>query len=139
LGSIGSFSLTGSGTVPAATSLSSADGKVSIALAANTAVNLQSSSQLTVMQLATVPTPPANARVVEAYDFSPSNATFNPALTVTVKYDPAILPAEVSESNLYIALLEGSTWTEMPSTVNKQNKTVTAQISHFSTYALLVR
>ena len=38
-----------------------------------------------------------------------------------------------------MALLENANWTEVPSTVNTQAKTVTAQVSHFSTYALLGR
>jgi hypothetical protein len=90
-----------------------------------------------VLQLATTPTPPANSKLIEAYACSPDNATFSPALTLTVKYDTASIPAGVDESSLYIALLQNTTWTELLSTVNPQNKTVTAQINHFSTYALL--
>ena len=77
--------------------------------------------------------------MIEAYAFGPDNATFAPAATVTVKYDAAALPTDVQESNLYIALLENSSWMDIPSTVNPQAKTVTAQFSHFSTYALLGR
>jgi hypothetical protein len=43
----------------------------------------------------------------------------------------------VPEAGLYIALLDNSAWTPLISTVNTQAKTVTAQLSHFSTYALL--
>ena len=75
--------------------------------------------------------------MIEAYAFGPENTTFAPAATVTVKYDAAALPTDVQESNLYIALLENSSWRDLPSTVNPQAKTVTAQLSHFSTYALL--
>jgi hypothetical protein len=139
LGTTSSFSTSG-GTVPAAASFSSASGKMGISLAANTALSLPAGSQqITVIQLATTPAPPANSKVIEAYAFGPDNTTFSPAASVTVKYDPAGLPADVQESNLYLALLENSNWTEVPSTVNTQAKTVTAQVSHFSTYALLGR
>jgi len=136
LGTSGSFSLS-SGTLVSATSVGSADGRISISLAANTAINLQGSQQLTVVQLASPPAPPANAKTIAAYTFGPDNANFSPALTITIKYNLSDIPAGVSESSLYIALLEGTNWTELPSTVNTQNKTVAAQVSHFSTYAVL--
>jgi hypothetical protein len=136
LGTSSSISVSGS-TVPAAASVGSGDGRMSISIAANTTVNLQGSQQLTVVQLATPPSPPASSKVIAAYAFGPDNATFNPSLTVTIKYNTADIPAGVQETDLYIASLSGSTWTDLPSTVNTQNKTVTASISHFSTYALL--
>jgi hypothetical protein len=126
--------------VTSATSISSTSGKMSISLAANTAVSLPSGSQqVTVVQLATPPAPPPDAKIIEAYAFGPDNTTFAPAVTVTVKYDPAGLPSDVPEANLYLALLENSGWTTLASTVDTQAKTVTAQVSHFSTYALLGR
>jgi len=139
LGASGSFSTSG-GRVPSAVSLSSANGKMSISLADNTSVSLPSGiRQITVIQLAATPEPPAGSRVIEAYAFGPDNTAFSPAATVTLKYDPAGLPADVQESNLYLALLENSNWTEVPCTVDPVAKTVTAQVSHFSTYALLGR
>jgi len=126
--------------VPSAASLSSSNGKMSISLAANTAVSLPSGSQqITAIQLASSPTPPADSVVIEAYAFGPDNTTFSPAASITITYNPASLPADVQESNLYLALLENANWAEVPSTVDTQAKTVTAQISHFSTYALLGR
>lgn len=138
LGAIGSFSVS-NGAVSMATSLSSGNGSLSISLAANTAVNLQGSQNLTVIQLATLPTPPAGSKTISAYACGPDNATFSPALTVTVKYDPNSLPADVPEANLYIALLQNNNWSELGSTVDTSAKTVSAPISHFSTYAVLGR
>jgi len=139
LGTFRSFSMS-SGTVPSAVSLSSSNGKMVISLADNTTVGLPAGSQqITAIQLATTPAPPAGSKVIEAYAFGPDNATFSPAASVTLKYDPAGLPADVQEANLYIALLENSDWTEVPSAVDPLAETVTAQVSHFSTYALLGR
>lgn len=139
LGAISSFSASG-GKLHSAISLSSSNGKMGISLADNTTVSLPAGSQqITVMQLATMPTPPAGSEVIEAYAFGPDNTTFSPAATVTIKYDPAVLPADVQESNLYLALMENAGWTEVPSTVDTQAKTVTAKVSHFSIYALLGR
>ena len=138
LGSTGSFTVSG-GNVSTATSLSSSNGSLSISLAANTAVNLQGSQNLTVIQLVTLPTPPPGSKTISAYACGPDNSTFSPALTVTIKYDPSSLPADVAESNLYIALSQNNNWSELNSTVNTSAKTVSAPISHFSTYALLGR
>ncbi len=138
LGTSGSFPVS-NGAVTAATSLSSSNGSLSIGLAANTAINLQGSQNISVAQLATPPAAPAGSKAIAAYSFSPDNSTFSPALTVTIKYDPDSLPADVAESNLYIALLQNNSWSELNSTVNTSDKTVSAQISHFSTYAVLGR
>jgi len=139
LGAISSFSASG-GKLHSAISLSSSNGKMGISLADNTTVSLPAGSQqITVMQLATMPAPPANSKVIEAYAFGPDNTTFSPAATVTLKYDQASLPTDVPESGLYMALLQDSNWTEVPSSVDTQAETVTAQVSHFSIYALLGR
>ena len=136
LGSAGSFAVS-NGAVSTAASLGSADGRISLNLAANTAVNLKGNSQLTVTQLSSPPAPPASTKILSAYTFGPDSSTFSPALTVTIKYSPSDIPAGVSESDLYIAALEGSDWNALQSTVNTQAKTVTAQLTHFSTYALM--
>ena len=139
LGTTSSFSASG-GIITSATSFGSANGKMSISLTDNTSVSLPAGSQqITVIQLATAPSPPANSKVIEAYAFGPNNTTFNPAASVSIKYDPAGLPADVQESNLYLALLESDNWTDVQATINTEAKTVAAQVSHFSTYALLGR
>jgi hypothetical protein len=132
--------VTVNGALTRAADLSSANGKMSISLADNTTLSLPGGSrQITVVQLASPPAAPAGVKLVEAYSFGPDNSTFNPAARVSMKYDPATLPTDVQESGLYLALLEGSNWTEAPCTVNTQLKTLTWQVSHFPTYALMGR
>jgi hypothetical protein len=126
------------GMLPSATSLSSANGRMSISLAANTTISLPAGSQqITVIQLAYPPSAPADAKIVEAYAFGPDDAAFTPAITVTVKYDTAGLPSDVPEAGLYLARSENLSWVTLASIVNTQAKTVTAGLSHFSTHALL--
>ena len=67
----------------------------------------------------------------------PSNSSFNPALTLTVKYDEASLPKGILESNLYIAYWTGTVWSALASTVDTQANTVSAPIAHFTTFAIL--
>ena len=118
--------------------LSSAGGRLSISLAGNTTVGLPSGSrQITVIQIASPPAAPAGVKLVEAYAFTPDNTTFTPAARLTIKYAAAGLAADVQEANLYLALSENSSWTPLPSKVDAQAKTVTAELSHFSIYGLL--
>jgi len=125
------------GVLSVARTLSSADGRLSIALAANTAVNLPAGQNITVVQLASPPAAPAGVKILEAYSFDPDGAGFSPGATLTIKYNTASLPAGVPESGLYIASLSNSAWTALASTPNAQAKTVSARLDHFSIYALL--
>jgi hypothetical protein len=122
-----------------AVSLGSNNGKIYFTMTANTAVNMQGSTQLSILQLSSPPVlPAANARIIASYSCTPDNTTFSPSATITIKYDAAEIPAGVSESSLQIALLDGSNWVPLSSSVvDTAAKTVTAQISHFSTYALM--
>ncbi|MCX5997763.1 MAG: putative Ig domain-containing protein [Chloroflexi bacterium] len=137
LGTTTSF-VTISGVLTSAATLSSAGGKLSISLADNTTVSLPTGGrQITVIQIASPPAAPSGAKLLEAYAFTPDNATFTPAAVITVKYAADGLPSDVHEADLYLAVSENSTWTLLASTVNTQAKTVSAQLSHFSIYALL--
>ena len=138
LGTASSFNLS-NGNLTSAISLGSNNGKIYFSLAANTAVNMQGSTQLSIAQLSSPPVAPAaSSRIIASYSCTPDNATFNPSGTITIKYDTADIPTGVSESSLQIALLDGSNWIPLSSSVvNTTAKTVTAQISHFSTYALI--
>ncbi|MBM3119538.1 MAG: hypothetical protein FJ006_08340 [Chloroflexi bacterium] len=138
IGQTGSFSISTSGVLSTATTLSSADSGVQLSLNANTTVTIQGQS-LTVVTEAAPPATPANAKLINAYNLGPNNTTFSPAITLTLKYDSASLPQGVTESDLYIAFWAGTAWTEMLSVVNTQNKTVSAQVSHFTIFALLGR
>lgn len=135
LGQASSFS-TSSGVLSSATTLSSADGSVQLSLNANTSVNIQGQS-LTVTAETSPPAAPSNAKLVSAYNIAPNDSTFNPAITLTLKYDPSTLPEGVTESNLYIAFWTGAAYAELPSTVNTQNKTVSTEVAHFTLFAIL--
>ena len=105
---------------------------------ANNSINIQGQS-LTVTKEISPPSPTADTRLIVAYKFSPDNATFEPPLTLTLKYDLAALPAGVAESGLFIAYWDGSKWSAVSSNVDTQAKIMTAQISHFSVFAILGR
>jgi hypothetical protein len=86
-----------------------------------------------------VPAAPAGAYIIGcAYDYQPNGATFNPAVTLTLKYDPGLVPAGVDASKLVIAYYDAGTsrWIVTPSVVDTVNHAVTAQIGHFSLFAI---
>ena len=95
---------------------------------------------LTRINAATAVSPPSNDddnAIVFAYTFGPEGAQFNPALTLTLKYDAVIPAARVSEDSLYAAGWDGTKWQRLIGAINTTQKTVTIQISHFSTYAIM--
>jgi hypothetical protein len=75
--------------------------------------------------------------VVMAYTFGPDGANFNPALSLTLKYDTAVSDANVWENSLYAEGWDGTQWHLVSGAINKAQKTITIQISHFSTYAVI--
>jgi len=85
------------------------------------------------------PPPPVGAYIIGcAYDYKPDGATFIPPITMTLKYDPGKVPAGFDESKLVIAFYdtETSKWVVYPSTVDTVNHTITAQIGHFTLFAV---
>lgn len=132
----GPLTLSQGGVVESATTLSSADGAVQLSFKANTAVNIPGQS-LTVTKETSPPSPPTDTKLIVAYKFSPDKATFEPPLTLTIKYDQAALPAGVAESGLFIAYWDGSKWSALSSTVDTRAKNLTAQVSHFTVFAVM--
>jgi hypothetical protein len=60
-----------------------------------------------------------------------------PSIALTLKYSLKIIPSGVNQRTLYIAYWDGQQWHSLPSTVNISAKTVTAQIPHFTDFALI--
>ena len=81
---------------------------------------------------------PANPGLVaaSAFEFGPTGTTFATPVTITIRYDPANLPANVPESSLKLYTSTGSEWTAVSgSTVDVTTHTVSGATTHFSTYA----
>jgi len=86
-----------------------------------------------------LPAPPAGAYTIGyGYDYGPTGATFTPPITLTLKYDPGQVPSGVDASKLVIAYYDTTTkiWVVLPSEVDMVNHTVSAQISHLTTFAV---
>ena len=107
-----------------------------------TALNKSGNRLLMIIILETEdpPPPPAGFSAVGCIcDFRPEGATFEPPLPLTFTYDPALLPEGFDEKNLVIAMWDEATgeWVILDSTVDPDTRTITAQVSHFTVFAIL--
>jgi len=95
--------------------------------------------EVAVARAASVPAAPPGATVLIALECGPAGATFNPAAVLTytlsaeewAKIDKGATP-EVMWYNPGTGK-----WQDIPATVNPATRTVTAEVSHFSIYALV--
>ena len=90
-----------------------------------------------VTALTSPPAIPDHKALVAAYTFGPEGAKFVPAINLIIKYDPALLPAGAAEKDLYIAYYDGNQWQSVTGAVDTDSQTISAQITHFSTWAIL--
>ncbi|QYZ78748.1 hypothetical protein E2N92_04540 [Methanofollis formosanus] len=71
------------------------------------------------------------------YLCGPAGATFDPAITLTFEI-PAEKWKDLKEGDLTVRWYnaEAGRWEEIPTTIDYETMTVTAEVSHFSTFAL---
>ncbi|MFC1976783.1 hypothetical protein ACFLWS_00725 [Chloroflexota bacterium] len=73
------------------------------------------------------------------YEAGPEGTTFDQPITITLSYDPVDIPERASEDDLVIATWDedADDWVEFEdSIVNKSNRTVSVQVTHFSRYTI---
>jgi len=100
--------------------------------------DLECLPEITMVTMDDPPPPPADAHVIGlVYDFGPDGATFEEAITLTFTYDPDSLPEGVSEEDLVIAYFIDGEWIELECVVYTETNTITALVSHFTTFALI--
>jgi len=95
-------------------------------------------SEIVIVEKETPSPPPRGSYVIGVvYDLGPDGATFEPAVTLTIAYDPEKVPEGVTEDKLYLAYWDGSQWQALEGTVDTDAKTISADISHFTQFAVL--
>jgi hypothetical protein len=86
------------------------------------------------------PPPEDNTIVGIVYNAGPGGTTFDRPITITLAYNPADIPQGTDEGTLIIALWDEAVGEWIPidgCTVNRANKTISAQVSQFSRYTIL--
>jgi len=97
-------------------------------------------ADIEVQPAARYPLPTADKSVIGlAYGLGPNGSTFNPPISLTLKYDPKLCPEGVLAENLSLAFFDTEVmrWVELDSTVDQVNNTVTAEVSHFTLFAVI--
>ncbi len=118
------------------------DGKVELTIDEGTIGLIEGEplTEIAMTEMEEPPAPPAASSVIGlVYDFGPDGATFDPPITLTFTYDPALIPEGVAEENLVIAIWdeEAGEWVNLASTVDPEANTTTARVSHFTAFTVL--
>jgi hypothetical protein len=141
---VGSLSLTPylnwQGKATANISLTSNDSLVTMNIPLGTeALDAQGDplGRIEIDMLSTPPPPTGYVLVGHAYDCLPDGATFQPFMTLTFEYAQADVPEEVNELDLVLAYWDGEEWINLSTTVNAAANTATANVAHFTPFAIL--
>jgi surface antigen len=114
---------------PAGATLRTSDSSIALTIPSG---SLPTSTNISVAQsTASVPIGAIGGSIV---DLGPTGTVLK--ATLQVQYSPSLLPTGIPENSLTLAALVGDKWTDIPTDVNISTKTLTAQLAHFSTYAI---
>ncbi|HEY4320389.1 MAG TPA: hypothetical protein VGM77_04340 [Gemmatimonadales bacterium] len=114
-------------------SVTSSDGKVQLVIPAGA---LSSNVSFTITPDTATTTAGGALVAGSVYDFEPSGTTFATPATIRIPYTVAGLPTGASPLFLAVFLRDGPAWDSIPSTLDTLAHTVSASVSHFSTYGL---
>lgn len=131
------------GTFSAEVELIADDESIILGMPAGT-VGLSSTHEpinsISMVPVAELPALPEGTNIIGlAWNLGPDGATFEPAINLSMPYDPSKLPEGVAEEDLVIAWYDTSAnaWVMLETTVDTVNKVLTAKVSHFTTFALM--
>jgi hypothetical protein len=141
-GETGTATIEKDGTVEGNITVSSPDKEITLSIPDGTKVLTGGSvpTQISITPDEDPPAPPTDKNIIGIpYECQPDGTTFNPAINLVWEYDPATIPEGTDVSQLKVAFYNKVTgkWEAVESTVDPVNHTITAKISHFSTYAIV--
>ncbi len=122
--------------------IKSEDNLVQLTVAKGVLARTAENQALNHIKILPVDTTPSGQNDIEllskVYEITPAGATFTPAISITLFYDAAALSSEIDINSLAIGVYNAteSRWQLLDSVVDQAAHSVTAQIGHFSQYAL---
>jgi hypothetical protein len=138
------YSISDTGEILDAITACSPDGRVCITIPAGTIALDKYQNPITSLIIEGNPSPVCplaeGAHIIGlAYDFKPDRATFATPITLVFTYDEAEVPEGIAEEDLVLAYCDevSMEWVEVDSVVNPVDNTITANIYHFTTFAIL--
>ncbi|GAI51635.1 unnamed protein product, partial [marine sediment metagenome] len=138
-----SFRISKTGEVLKTIEATSEDGMLTLTIPDGTIALDEDGKRLGSLEAAvdeTPPDPPEGSYIIGlAYDFGPDGATFDPAITLEYTYDPDDFPEDVAEEDLVLAYYDedADEWVELDCVVDTENNTITADVEHFTTFAII--
>lgn len=133
------------GTIIQPVSVRSGDGKNGIDIPEDTvALDGQGNplSRVTVRIPDEAPPPPPNMNAISQSEFGPAGATFDKPVTVTLTFDPAQLPENVSPGDLGLAYYDAGSgeWVFLEDiTIDTVNHTVSGNVRNLGQFAVMVK
>lgn len=127
--------------------LKSADNDLSLVIPEGTVGQTAAGDRLAKVSITKVIGPPAppedNNFIGLTYDLEPDGATFDPPITITFTYNPNWIPSGLGPENLNLRYYDEDTKTWVPLdpkdiTIDPNTNTISAQISHFTHYSVMV-
>ncbi|MBI4286492.1 MAG: copper oxidase [Chloroflexi bacterium] len=94
--------------------------------------------KLSLVREASPPAPPARSALLLAHNLGPDGATFDPPITLSFTYDESALPPGAQESDLTVAYWDGVQWVTLDTTVDTEANILSAAVSHFTLFGILV-
>ena len=135
--------ITSDGVLTQPVNLTNTDSPASINIPEGTrclGANGEAPNEIVVMPVVSPPPPPEETDIILAVDFGPDGTTFDPPITITVDYDPALLGEGVSQNDLVLAYydVESGQWVTLQNiVVDSVTHTVSATVSHFTQFAVI--
>lgn len=128
-------------------SVPSTDGNVTVDVPTGTTMqdadgNAIGTVTVTEMPPESMPEQPEEAEVIGlTYDFEPDGATFDPPITLTFNYTDGDIPEGANEGELVVAYYDEASgkWVEIPCVVDPTTNTITAQVAHFTAFAVIIK
>jgi len=142
-GDISEWDISEQGNLLELLQVSSTDNKVTISLDKDASCLDKEDNRLstiTISEQTDWPPVPEDYDIIgTAYKFQPAGAKFAPALSLTLGYEDNDVPQYLSEEDVYIAYYDATAenWVPLTSQVDTENNIVTAQVSHFTTFAIM--
>jgi len=142
-GDISKWDISEQGNLLEPLQVSSADNKVIISLGKDASCRDKEDNRLSTITISNQtdwpPVPEDYDIIGTAYEFQPAGAKFAPALSLTLSYVDNDVPQYASEEDIYIAYYDATAenWAPLTSQVDTENNIVTAQVSHFTTFAIM--
>ncbi len=95
---------------------------------------------ISIFPMESLPPLPADFKGVGlSYNVGPLGTTFNPAITISFSYKGLQLPSGTSENNITVGWIDAAgNWYPVESTVDTSAKTVTAKITKFTGFGLMI-